>query len=83
MSIRALLAAVAVVAIPIAVNGEQPPRPKKDRAEKKICTIHEQVGTRLSAVRRCMSRREHEEMRKEMGTDLTRQQALKPTWGGP
>lgn len=74
MSMRALLAAVAVVAIPIAVNGEEPRRAAKNVPEKRFCSIHTTVGTRLGAVRRCMSRREEEEMRKELETDLVRQQ---------
>jgi len=74
MSIRAWVAAIAVVAIPIAVSGQQPAGDSKDRAEKKICTVHLATGSRLDRVRRCMSRREREEYRKEMNTDLTRQQ---------
>jgi len=74
MSIRAWVAAIAVVAIPIAVSGQQPAAGSKDRAEKKICTVHNATGSRLERVRRCMTQREREEYRKEMNTDLTRQQ---------
>lgn len=74
MSIRALLAAIAVVAIPIAVSGEEPLRPAKDPSLKKICRVHTETGSRLNQVRRCMSRREELEYRKELETDLVRQQ---------
>ena len=74
MSIRALFAAVAVIAIPIAVSGEEPVRPLKDPAMKKICRVHTETGSRLQQVRRCMSRREEYEYRKEIETDLSRQQ---------
>ena len=74
MSIRAWVAAIAVVAIPIAVSGQQPAGGSKNRAEKKICTVHLATGSRLDRVRRCMTRRERDEYRKEMDTDLTRQQ---------
>jgi hypothetical protein len=74
VSIRALIAAIAVIAIPIAVNGQQPPRESQERSEKKICEVHLATGSRLERVRRCMSRREREEYSKEIDTDLTRQQ---------
>ena len=74
MSIRALVAAIAVVAIPIAVSGQQPAGDSKNRAEKKICTAHIATGSRLERVRRCMTKREREEYRAEINNDLTRQQ---------
>jgi len=74
MSIRALMAAIAVVAIPIAVSGQQPAGDSKNRAEKKICTVHIATGSRLDRVRRCMTMREREEYREEVNADVTRQQ---------
>jgi hypothetical protein len=74
MSIRALFAAVAVIAIPIAVNGEEPARPAKDDSLKKICRVHTETGSRLGKVQRCMTRREEEQYRKEIELDLSRQQ---------
>ncbi len=74
MSIRAWVAAIAVVAIPIAVSGQQPAGDSNNRAEKKICTVHVATGSRLDRVRRCMTRRERDEYRKEMNADLSRQQ---------
>lgn len=74
MSIRALVAAFAVVAIPIAVSGQQPAGGSNNSAEKRICTVHNVTGSRLGRVRRCMTQREREEYRKEMETDISRQQ---------
>lgn len=74
MSIRALLAAIAVIAIPIAVSGEEPVQSAKDFSTKKICRVHTETGSRLNQVRRCMTRREELEYRKELETDLSRQQ---------
>jgi hypothetical protein len=74
MSIRALLAAVAVIAIPIAVNGQEAVRPAKDASMKKVCREHIATGSRLNRVRRCMTSREEEEYKRELGTDLSRQQ---------
>ena len=77
MSIRALFAVVAVIAIPIAVNGEEPARPLKDPSMKKICRVHTETGSRLQQVRRCMSSREEKEYRQELNMDLSRQQGDK------
>lgn len=74
MLVRALVAAIAVVAIPIAVNGAEPVRPAKDTSMKKICRTHVATGSRLDRVRRCMSQREQEDYRREINTDLSRQQ---------
>ena len=75
MSIRALVAAIAVVAIPIAVSGQQPGE-TKNRAEKKICTVDNETGSRLGRVRRCMTRREREEFAEEMETDLSASKSI-------
>jgi len=77
MSIRALFAAVAVIAIPIAVIGEEPVKPLKDPSMKKICRAHIETGSRLQQVRRCMSSREEEAYRREINMDLSRQQGDK------
>jgi len=77
MSIRALFAVVAVIAVPIAVNGEEPVKPLKDPNTKRICRAHTETGSRLQQVRRCMSRQEEEAYRREINMDLSRQQGDK------
>lgn len=83
MSIRALFAAIAVVAVPIAVSGEEPSRPAREARTEKICQVSVAIGSRLKQVRRCRSAREWQEYRKEIDMDLTRQLAHKTVVGGP
>lgn len=83
MSIRALFTAIAVIALPIVVNGEEPRVPAKDASTNKICQVSVAIGSRLRQVRRCRSAREWREYRKEIDSDLTRQLALKTVSGGP
>lgn len=74
MIMRALLAAIAVIAVPLAVNGQPPVRPADDPSTKKICRAHVATGSRLNLVKRCMTAREEQEYKKELSSDLSRQQ---------
>jgi len=72
LPIRALVATIALVAIPVAVTVERPPGPSKNRAEEKTCEVNRAIGSRLERVRLCTSRRERDEYRKELATDNLR-----------
>jgi hypothetical protein len=76
--IRALAAAIAVVAVPIAVQGAEGPRQAQPR-EKRVCEVTVPMGSRLGGVRRCRSAREQEEHKAEARDVVDRVQRMKPT----
>lgn len=67
MSIRLLLAALAVVAVPVAVLGQQPaPDPnRKPWPERRYCEVYNHIGSRLEKARRCYSKAQRDQMRYE------------------
>ncbi len=70
MIARIFLAAVAVVAVPLAAAGHAQ-APAKSRAEtRRTCEVTEQIGTRLGRVRRCLTRAEREQVQAE-GQQMT------------
>ena len=71
------LAAAAVVAVPIAVQGE--PVPAKAPAVRRICTVTPTLGSRVNNVRRCRSQEEYEQEKQEARQVVDRVQAMKPT----
>lgn len=82
MSVRVLLAAAAVISIPIAVNGAEPqsssqPAPRT----KRTCTVTTEIGSRLNNVRTCRTAAEREEARQEQRRTIDRVQNLKVTFG--
>lgn len=82
MSVRVLLAAVAVISIPIAVNGAEPqtssqPAPRA----KRTCTVNTEIGSRLNTVRTCRTAAEREEARQEQRRTIDRVQNLKVSFG--
>jgi hypothetical protein len=76
--LRALVAAIAVVAVPIAVQGAETPPQTKPR-EKRICEVDVPMGSRLGGVRRCRSARERDEHKAEARDVVDRVQRMKPT----
>ena len=81
MSLRALLAVVAVISVPIAVNGAEPqtqsgPNP----APKRICTVRHEIGSRLDRVRECRTAAEREAAKQEQYQVVDRVQARKVTF---
>lgn len=50
------------------------PAPAAPNPSERVCVVVSETGTRLGRVRRCMSRQEEQESRRERDTDLTRQQ---------
>jgi len=77
--VRTVLAAVAVIAIPIAVQGAEAPRRTKPNAEKRTCQVDLPLGSRLGGVRRCRSASEREAHKAEARRTVDRIQAMKPT----
>ncbi len=78
--IRNLIAAVAVVAIPLAVVGAQEPAPRSSKSStKKICETNVEIGSRLNRQRRCRTKAEHDEHKAEARQTVDRIQAFKAT----
>lgn len=77
--LRTFLAAVATVAIPVALLGAepQPAAPKSNPTTRKICEVSGVIGSRLGRVRRCRTKAEWEEARREARQAVDRYQHLK------
>lgn len=65
MIVRAFLAAVATIALPMAVLGAPQPDAKADYSTKKVCEMNTPTGSRLGGVRRCRTAAEREEAKAE------------------
>jgi hypothetical protein len=76
--IRTVLAAVAIVAVPIAVQGAEGPRTTRPAA-KRTCEVDLPTGSRLGGIRRCRSAEEREAAKQEARTTVDRIQAFKAT----
>jgi hypothetical protein len=81
--VRAFLAALAVVAIPIAVQGAEAPRRTPPKAEKRTCEVNTPLGSRLGGVRRCRSASEREAHKAEARRTVDRIQSFKPVICAP
>jgi len=78
--IRTLIAAIAVIAIPMAVVGAQAPATNKgSHSTKKVCDVAQPTGSRLGGVRRCRTPAEREEAKQEARQTVDRIQSMKPT----
>lgn len=81
MSLRAILAAIAVVSVPIAVNGEpQAPQQTPSAQPKRVCTVRTEIGSRLNRVRECRTAVEREAAKQEQYQVVDRVQARKVTF---
>ncbi len=83
MSVRALLAAVVVVTVPIAVNGAEPQTPTRtpDAQAKRTCTVRTELGSRLNRVRTCRTDAEREAAKQEQRRVIDRIQSDKVSFG--
>lgn len=79
MYLRALAAALAVVAVPFAVQGAEGPRQTSNPKAKRTCTVELQIGSRLGGIRRCRSADEREAAKQESRTVVDRIQSMKAT----
>lgn len=78
MYLRALAAAVAVIAVPIAVQGAEGPA-RNDPTEKRVCETNVPIGSRLGGVRRCRSAAERDAAKQEARRVVDRVQTQRPT----
>lgn len=74
MKLPLIAAAVAVVAIPLAVQGAEGQTPP---SEKRYCTVSQQIGSRLGAVRRCRTKAERDAEKAEGKATADRIQSQK------
>lgn len=81
MKSAAIAAILAVVAVPMTVQGMQ--APAKAPTEKRYCEVNQPTGSRLGAVRRCRTKAEREQAKQEARTTVERIQAMKPTLCAP
>ncbi len=80
MSLRLVLAAAAVVAVPVALYAQAPTEVApvaSAKSERRICEATVEIGSRLSRARRCYSKAEHDAMKAESRAVVDRVQALK------
>ncbi len=81
---RNVIATLAVVAIPIAVNGAEGPSAKPDQYyTKRICEASTTTGSRLGTTRRCRTKAERDQAKAETRRVIERVQTMKPTFCGP
>ena len=81
MKLPAIAAMLAVVAVPIAVQGAEQPAPPA--AEKRYCDVMQPTGSRLGAVRRCRTKAERDQAKQEARQVAERIQSMKPSMCGP
>jgi hypothetical protein len=77
--LRALAAAIAIVAVPIAVQGAEGPRTTRNPTAKRTCEVDLPTGSRLGGIRRCRSQEEREAAKQEARTVVDRIQSMKAT----
>lgn len=80
MSLRLVMAAIAVVAVPVALYA-QAPAPiapvASAKSERRVCESTIDIGSRLARARRCYSKAEHDAMKAESRATVDRVQSLK------
>ena len=83
MSVRALLAALAVISVPIAVQGAEPDakQQKVNKQNRRTCTTRPEIGSRINTVRACRSTAETEAARQDQRRTIDRMQANKVSFG--
>ena len=82
-SIRFMLAAAAVVAVPVAAISQQPsdePTGAPAKTERRTCETSGELGSRLARVRRCRTKSERQAHKQEARQVVDRIQALKVTF---
>jgi hypothetical protein len=81
MYARALLAAIAIIAVPIAVQGAETQTAPRAPQAKRICEVTAEIGSRIRSVRRCRSADEREARKQEARNTIDRIQMMKATMG--
>jgi hypothetical protein len=81
VKLAAIAAAIAVVAVPLAVQGAE--GPTKASPEKRTCEVNVPTGSRLGGIRRCRTKAERDAHKAEARETVDRIQALRPTFCEP
>ena len=81
MKLTAIAAAIAVITVPMAVQGAQEPA-KSAPTARRVCTVSQTIGSRLNNTRRCRSAYERDVEKQEARQVVDRVQAFKPTCPG-
>jgi hypothetical protein len=82
MSIRLLIAAAAVVAIPMAAIGQdRDTSPRRNSTAKRYCEANSDIASRLNNRRRCFTKAEYDAMKMEARQTVDRIQNMKATMG--
>ncbi|HVQ08059.1 MAG TPA: hypothetical protein VMS43_06450 [Allosphingosinicella sp.] len=79
MSARALLALIAVIAVPVAVQGAEPQTSPKAPQTRRVCETYSDINSRLRNVRRCRSTAERDQAKHEARQTVDRIQTMKAT----
>lgn len=82
MKLTAIAAALAVVAVPMAVQGAPEPT-KSPSSTRRVCTVHQTIGSRVNNTRRCRTRDEREAEKQEARQVVDKVQNLKVTMCPP
>lgn len=83
MKSRALAAALAVIAMPIAINGADAQQKSSVNTQRKVCNVQTKTGSRLGGTTSCLTPAERTAMRAEARRTVDRIQAFKPTICSP
>lgn len=79
MLVRRLIAAAAVIVIPVSLIGAEPaPKSGDNRSTRKICEINTTTGSRLGATRVCRTKAEHDAVKAEARRVAERIQNMRP-----
>lgn len=83
MSVRALLATLAVVSVPFAVHGAEPQTrdQKVNKESRRTCTVRAEPGSRIKSIRTCRTAAEIEAARQEQRRTIDRIQTNKVSFG--
>ncbi|HVQ09144.1 MAG TPA: hypothetical protein VMS43_12000 [Allosphingosinicella sp.] len=82
--IARIISALAVIAVPVAVQGAEGPRRTGPAAQtKRTCDVETPTGSRLGGVRRCRTADEREVHKQEARQTVDRIQAWKPSFCVP
>ena len=82
MKLTLTAATLALIALPMAVQGAQETG-KSAPSARRICTVTPTLGSRVNNTRTCRTREEREQEKQEARRTVDRVQAFKPTMCAP
>jgi hypothetical protein len=82
MKLTLTAAVLALIAVPMAVQGAQEPA-KSAPSARRVCTVTPTIGSRVNNTRICRTREEREQEKQEARRVVDRVQAFKPTMCAP